>query len=183
MKKRGQFYLLAAIVIITIIGGFAAVSNYTQNQGSSKIFDLKEELGIESGKVLEYGIVSDNETITVGTEHISIIEHFIDLYEQYAGENKKIYFIYGNREEVTLITYDQVVTGSLRIVGSANANTPIVQDILGTDVARETFTPRGGKVTITIEGVNYDFNIKPGENFFFVISQELEGEQHVAISQ
>jgi hypothetical protein len=180
MKKRGQFYLLAAMIIIIFISGFAAVSNYTRSQGSVKIYDLKNELGIESGKVLEYGVFSDSDTVTIGGRPVNIIEHFINLYETYAGENKEIYFIYGNKDRVTLITYDEVVTGSLRIVGSEN--TPISQNIFGKSATKKTFAPKGGVVKITIEGIEYEFEIKPGENFFFVISQAVEGEQHVAIS-
>lgn len=178
MNKRGQFYLLAAIVIIAIIGGFAAVSNYTQKQGSAKIYDLKDELGIESGKVLEYGVFSNEDTINVDGQLINIVEHFITQYDKYAGENKEIYFIYGNINQVTLITYDDVIAGSLSIVGSQQ----IIQNIPGERLVKETFTPEGGVVKVTIEGIVYPFEIKPGENFFFIISQEIEGEQHVAIS-
>lgn len=184
MNKRGQFYLLAAIVIITVIGGFAAVSNYTQKQSSVKVFDLKDELGIESGKVLEYGVVSDSDTINVEGRPVDIIEHFIEQYEQYAGENKEIYFIYGNLGGVFLVTYDEVIEGSLRIVGATDI--PITQNIFGSRVAKtplEIEDEEGVKVVkVTIENVDYEFEVKPGENFFFIISQEVEGEQHVAIS-
>lgn len=179
MKKRGQFYLLAAMVIIVVISGFVAVSNYTRKQGTVKIYDLKEELGIESSKVLEYGVISDD-TVIVDGQPVNIIEHFIDLYEQYAGENKEIYFIYGNKDEVFLITYDEVIQGSLRIVGSENI--PVTQNIFGNEVTKTSLPIEGGIVRIEISGVEYEFEIKPGENFFFIISQEVEGEQHVATS-
>ena len=55
MNKRGQFYLVAAMVIIVLIVGFAAVQNYTKKSRTIKLIDLKEELGIESGKVLDFG--------------------------------------------------------------------------------------------------------------------------------
>ena len=55
MKTKGQFYLMAAIVIIVVIISFAAVSNYAKKKAEIKIYDLGDELGIESEQVIDYG--------------------------------------------------------------------------------------------------------------------------------
>ena len=67
-QKRGQFYLVAAIVIISLIVGFSVVSNYATNKEVVKLYDLKEELGIESANVLKYGTyqsVTDLEALLI----------------------------------------------------------------------------------------------------------------------
>lgn len=170
MKKRGQFYLLAAMIIIVLIGGFAAVSNYAEKTGSTKVYDLKEELNIETGKVLDHGVL---EGVIP-----DIYDDFVEKFSAYVGENQEIYFIFGNEREVTLMTLAEIETGDLIIVGESSNFFPAE----GTQIIEEKFEPQGNLIEVELGGVTYEFKLKPGENFFFIISQELEGEQHVAIS-
>lgn len=174
--KRGQFYLLGAIVIIIVIIGFAAVSNYAKKRTTSEIYDIKEELGIESGKVLEYGTTPGN---------IDVTENFTEQYETYAGADKEIYFIFGNIEEgITVITYDEKESEiSLVVEGK------IGQQVLNPVLIKETKTPyyvedEGVyKVDIKTDEENvYTFELNPGENFYFIISQAIGEEEFVVTS-
>jgi hypothetical protein len=178
MNKRGQFYLLAAIVIIVIISGFAAVSNYAQKRSSIRLYDVKDELGIESGKVLDYGTLK-GELIEVNGKFVNIIDHFTDQYDKYAGEDKEIFFIFGSFEEVVLITYADISEGSVDVViGEVVTG----QEIKGRELVRQVITPEGGEVSIKIGEDVYPFTLKPGENFYFVISQQIGEEQIVVVS-
>ena len=38
------------------------------------------------------------------------------------------------------------------------------------------------KVLVTVGDVNYEFELKPGENFYYIISQNIEGGQYIAAS-
>src|SRR3989344_4139149 len=71
--KNGQFYLLAAIVIIAIIIGFASVSNYIKNKSSVTVYNLRDELGIEGAQVLDFGTIKGDEVSVIisdtGTEY------------------------------------------------------------------------------------------------------------------
>jgi len=58
-QKRGQFYLIAALIIIAVIIGFAGISNYIQKKEVIKLYDLGEELGIESQNVLDFGTYNE----------------------------------------------------------------------------------------------------------------------------
>ena len=42
--KKGQFYLIAAIILATIIIGISVVMNYSKKQDSGNLENLKEEL-------------------------------------------------------------------------------------------------------------------------------------------
>lgn len=166
MNKRGQFYLLAAMIIITLIVGFASVSNYAQKKSDVKVYDLKDELNIESGKVLEYGTFSNQ--METGD--------FIEKYAIYAGENKEIYFVYGNENQIEFVRFGAIV-GSVSLAGEEPSNIPV----MGEEYA--TIIPQGKKTVDVTIGINsYEFELKPGQNFFFVISQEVEGEQHIVTS-
>src|SRR3989344_5772593 len=182
--KKAQFYLLAAIVIIAIIIGFASVSNYIKNKSSVTIYNLKDELGIEGAQVLDFGTVNAEEVSVIisdtGTEYKSgkIIEHFTALYDWYKGENKEIYYIFGNSQDVVAYKYTDVVEGSISIVGGGvGSGLDIMARVRERlEVDKES---KLGKVIITIDENNYEFELKPGENFYFVISQNIGDEKYV----
>jgi len=152
-QKRGQFYLIAALVIISIIIGFAAVSNYLQQKESIKLYNLGEELGIESENVLDFGTYNEFDE----TQMENLLKDFIGTYAEYIEEGIEIYFIFGNPDKITVIGYREL------------EEVPFIS----------VYTPSDTEVIVTINSVEYIFKLKKGENFYFVISQEIEGEQYV----
>ena len=88
MKKRGQIYLIATVIIIAIISSFTLLSDYNKQENSNFIYDLKKQLEIESEKVLDYGFTneSDIEDLT---------ENFAEDFSDYVGSGIDIYFISG----------------------------------------------------------------------------------------
>ncbi len=102
--KRGQFYLIAALVIIIVIIGYAVISNYSGIRGYTRTYDLAEELVIESAQVLDYGIYNEN----IGTEQMkNLLEGFIEEYSK-IGEIEELYFIFGNADEMVFMGYQQL---------------------------------------------------------------------------
>jgi hypothetical protein len=147
--KRGQFYLLAAIIIITLIVGFVTLQNYSYGKTSVKLDDLKEELAIESQNVIDYGTSSHDDWDIQ-------LEQFIESYVNYAGAGKDLYFIFGD-------------SGSLQV--KAYQNLKLVDAPL--------ITTEGGEIFITIDNIEYKFDLLDEENFYFIVSQEIEGEKHI----
>jgi len=174
-NKKAQFYLAAAIVIIVVIVGFAAVQNYTQKQSSIKLYDVKDELGIEGGKVLDFGTYN----IESESDKEQLIQDFAKNYSEYAGEGRNIYFVFGNQNKIYVLKYEEVVSGSVS-VSFGEEKSGLQTFVRGGEI--ETYTPTENKVVITIGDLDYEFELKRGENFYFIISQEVEGEQHVVIS-
>lgn len=175
MEKRGQFYLLGAIVIIAIIIGVAGISNYVVKKADTRVYDLKEELGIEGVKVLEYGTY--NSLNKDDTDEV--VQDLSERYSSYGGSESNLYFIYGDAEGVHLATYHDIVSGVISVtIGGQTSNIEIqdkkynIIDLPGT----------GDSVTVTIDGVEYKFDIKQGYNFYFIISQEtVQGGKNVAV--
>ena len=173
MKKKGQFYLLAAIVIISIIIGFAAIANYSKTTGSTKVYDLGEELKIESANILDYGTYSglDEEQM------INLLEGFIEAYSEY-GEIESLYFIFGNMKNIVVMGYQEL---SENVEVSGDVSEDFISQIEGGIFSQE-FTPSPPwKIEVKINGVLYEFKLKPGENFYFIISLTDEGETHVYV--
>ena len=71
-------------------------------------------------------------------------------------EGIDITFIFGDSDLITVVTYQEL-----------------------DEVTTDEYPDPGTKVIVEINGTDYEFKLKPGENFYFVISQDIEGEQYV----
>jgi len=180
--KRGQFYLLAAVVIIAIIVGFAGVSNSVKKSGGVSLDSTGKELDFESGQVLEYGVTHTEE---------ELIEHFTTSYDSYAGENKEILFIVGDSSAIDSVevgdvitgdkfnayTYSDVVSGSISL-GTGESQSTV--DVTTRTREPATITKIGeNEISVTFNEQTYIFEVKDGENFYFVISQTQGDEEYV----
>lgn len=170
LNKRGQMYLIAAVIIVTIVLGFAAISNYSRTKSTIRLYNLKEDLEIASENVLEYGVYNEYSD----EEMQNLIENFIQLYTEYIGEGIEIYFVYGNRELITVATYSDL--------GAINVGDELLEITSG-ELTTQVFEPQGNKVVVQIDGIEYEFDLKSGENFYFIISQEIGEEEHIVTSE
>ncbi|MBU3907467.1 MAG: hypothetical protein KKA64_04430 [Nanoarchaeota archaeon] len=174
-NKKAQFYLLAAIVIIVIILGAAGTVNYLKKSSEVKIYDLKEELGFEGGSVLDFGTYNEYSDPDMGT----LLDHFTSVYTTYSGEDKEIYFLFGDAEGINKYTYNETAIGDVSIdIGGTGVGVEVTEK----KTSIEKLIVEGNKVKIDIEGETYEFTLKPGENFYFIISQNIGGEDYVVQS-
>lgn len=182
MKNRGQFYLLSAIVIIAIIIGFSTVSTYTRKGEVVRIFDLGEELEIESSNVLDYGTYPAN-LVDIESEGglNDFLKEFVSDYADYIGEDKEISFVFGNPDDgtVTVVSYEEFEAGTISDISSTTLN------IRKKNETEEKVQDVGGKKRANVEFKDriYDINLRFGENFYFVISQTIGEEIHIASSE
>jgi len=172
MKKRGQFYLIAAVVIIMIILSLSTVSNYLITRKTPvKFYDLGEELGEESGRVVDYGVYSE--------EDISVLmSNFSDTFAEYSSETELI-FVFGNKSSMSIIAFSSEETGEITIIGDSFSATVGAE----TELTRseDSFNPGsvGDEINVSIKEKTYDFNLREGENFFFILTKESGEETHV----
>jgi hypothetical protein len=170
-NKRGQFYLLAAIIIIGIILGLTTLPILQEQKEIVRVYNLAEELNIESGKVIEYNIIKEEDKT----------EDFIERFEKYAGDERDLYFIYGNAENITQIVYSQEGKGE---ISTTIGGKDLTSEITGREKKKEKITPGKDKnIEVIIGNEKHDFKLKGGESFFFVISEEVGGSKHTAISE
>ena len=175
---RGQFYLLSAIIIISIIIGFSAVSNYTKKTSDVRIFDLGHELDIESANVLDYGTYPVNQITDIN----SFLKDFVSNYSSYLGEDKELSFVFGNPDDdstATVVNYEEVTLGNIDYGGSQITSTKRISTTSSSNIQNV----EGKKVTtIIFNDQTYEIELKPGENFYFVISQNVGDEVHTTTS-
>ena len=169
--KSGQFYLITAVVIAGIIMGISAISNYSKKEGNPGIEKLKEEIKIESQKTLDYGINSKFNSAQIN----QLMQNFTNYYISYEGRgNKDIYFLFGNSDNITVSGYQKAAkTVSL----SDGATQVTITQQSGNFTG--SINPSGNGVTLNISGKQNTFNLKPAENFYFVITQDISGEEYI----
>jgi hypothetical protein len=184
MNKGGQFFLIAAIVIIIVIVSVVTISNYTEKKNEIKLYDLKQEMGIESQQVLDYGTYNNLNS----DEMRGLMENFIENYVDYIEEEKNIYFIFGNKQEINALGYQEINNESvcIKLNPPSEGSSENAECIPLQMQETQTFSPDNtgaiNVVVIRIDSNEYQFRLKPGENFYFVIWQKAGGQKNVVTS-
>lgn len=171
-NKGGQIFLIAAIVIIGIIIGLVTVVNVVRVGNENKAFyDLAEEVGFETKQVLDYGVYQSEETGP-------LVESFLTNYSNYIAQ-ERVLFIFGNKTNVTGLFFNNTQTGGVGINYGGIPGTISIRDITQ-ETAVVDHDQATGKITVTINEIPYIFDLKPGQNFFFVIIKDENEESFVA---
>jgi hypothetical protein len=145
MNKKGQFYLIMAMILIVVISGLLALSNYSKTSPKKNLDEMRKELDLEGEKILEYIAYTGDDKM----------EEFTKDYAEYVGAGAEIYFISG---EPGLIEAYKYVDG-----------VPELETVVQTE----------DWAKINIDNEDYEFVIKNGMNFHFVILKKEGGEKYV----
>jgi len=166
-NKKGQFYLIAGIVIAVLIIGVAAISTYIIKESDVRIQDLREDIQIESFYVMDYGLVNE-----LGQSSFDeLLIDFTETYRDYFKGEKSHYFIFGDQNSMT-------VSGYQTEERSVYLNDELVTDLVGEFT--KNISPEGEQeVILKIDDNSYSFPISQGKNFYFVISQSIGDEEHI----
>ena len=165
-NKSGQFYLVSAIILAAIVISVIAVSNYSKKNEYLDLNSLRDELNIESAAVLDYGL---NQGLSQALMNQRLTD-FTQRYINSESRDKNLYFVFGNQENVTLKGYQK----TSHVVSLDNmAVTSSSGEFSG------TLDPTGSSVTLNVDENSYIFTLKNGENFYFIISREIGGEEYV----
>ena len=176
MNKRGQFYILAAIIIVLAVSGIASVKTYAATKPEArKIQDIGSELSEEGLRIVDYGIYN-SQNLT------NLLNSFTDTeYAPYflkKTENTDVVFIYGDKTNLWGVRYNQESTGTI----SATIGGGVTDwEIVNTFADRTAITDDDGDDIITVEllGKSFDFDLKDNEMFYFLIAQGKEGETYI----
>ena len=163
-NKKAQFYIFAALIISAVIIGIALYTNYAKTKKDTRLYDLGNELDLETGYVYDYGVYKKSEITTD-----ELMSNWTDKYLDYIKDKEiieKWFFVYGNENELRAMAFFSVETGSIGI-GSSKI---IVNETKKKEI--KDVRDVGGKVNVEFQELNYEFKLEKGENFFFIISSE-----------
>jgi len=173
MNKRGQFYIVAAIIIILAIAGIASIKTYAIIKSEPRaVKDLSFELNEESLRIVDYGIYNNQDVA-------GILDTFTDTefapYFLQKTDNTNVVFVYGNKTYLTAVTYNTASTGS---ISATIGGETTMWNTVTTFADRVNVIPTD-PLEVTILNRTFTFELKDNEMFYFVMAQEREGEIYV----
>lgn len=173
-NNRGQFFLLAAVIIITGIVAIASIKTFVTEPGGNtqeRVYDLSQELGIESAKVIDYGVYN-------GAYSDSLMDSWLGSYTNYTRDKEGItewLFVYGNSSEIRIINFTSQDTGEVNMnLGDKKLSSKAKSEIKRED---SKSTPTSNRISVKDTlGIDRDFTLENGENFYFVVAKIDKGE-------
>jgi len=175
MNDRGQIFIIAAFITIGIVIGLTTVTNYAIVGDSKKqFFDLSDEIEFETKQVIDYGLYKNHDTA-------QLVANFLSDYADYISKNKVI-FIYGNSTNISALSFQQQSVGGIDLNIGGGAPTNISFNEQSQSQAQVT-SDTGGKVNVTIDSIAYNFDLREGQNFFFILIDENKGERFVSTTR
>src|SRR6056297_2968872 len=140
MNKRGQFYFMAATIVVAVIIGFISVHNIARTKSIVDVSHIGKELEIESEKVLDYQLYTGN----------SVLNNFTKNYSKYLKDNTNVIYILEN-ETGDLEVYKYNSSGDKVLYNFYNLNYDLSKGI--------------GKINVEENSINYTFNMREGKDF------------------
>ncbi len=171
MKKRGQFFLVAALVIIAVVASLATVYNNVQvSEEDVSVYDLSDEINYE---ILQY--LDSGSFYALSSEEID--NYLSDLIQVYAQSypQTEIVIVYGNKTTLTWLVYNLTNIGGPCLTD--NSCWPIAEG----NIWKGTEEVVGNQATVTFGTTTYTFDVKEeGQNFFLVLKKEGDGDIFVS---
>jgi hypothetical protein len=171
MKKRGQFYLSAAVIIIVILAGVFIITNSSSKTRDNELSNLKKELDIEIKKTFEYTI---NKNLDDNSAK-EILNNLSNIYINKTGTKKNSLFIIGDRENLTLKGYRMNESGDFWIdrgLGFENIT-------ISLGIFENSFDNISANITIKDNENYYGFKLNQGQSFYYLISKNIGKEKAV----
>lgn len=194
MNKKGQFYLIIALVLALVIYGITYQSNSIQESPTFEDFnDLSQNYLTESKKITNQALENEESPITP-------LESFTKSFLTYAKSrepNLDLLYIYSDKDgRIIVRNYlsEEVQSGDDVVLGS---NEKIIQEItvnvggksytyqvpvsLG-EFGQEWYTgevPTGAPINLGIGGINHNFNLSKDAANFEVIIRTKDDEYTV----
>jgi len=168
--KTGQFYLIAAIILATLVIGIVTISNYARKESNVRLHELKEEIQIESAHVLDYGLYNK----LSDAAFYSLLLTFTKDYINYQRKNKDLYFVFGDQNNITVTGYQET---EKEVSVSSGSSQAIITNEAGEFTGG--INPETDIVILSIGENSYEFELNRGENFYFILSQEVNRGEYI----
>jgi len=188
MNKKGQFFLLAAVIIASVVISLGAIkSSVIVSSGGESLDDLVEEVMGESRNVIEYEIASGGAFLSSVAPFANEMSDFVSGREPYAN----FLFVFGNSNTLMILEYEpqevvdispseffDVKTNNSGVLTDLPA--PILEDG-GKKIYRVSLAGMSS-VHVFIDGVEYHvYPISISREFDMIIQKEVRNERFIAV--
>lgn len=188
INKKGQFFIISAMIIIAVIISIATVSNYTSQKEERDFEHLKDEIKTESQYAIDSAVYTnlDEEQMT------DLLENLAKNYVDYIGDEKNIYFLFGNQDQINFLGYQELEEEEVCIEIEYSPEIFPVEEkcdlIMNQQDSTSFDAPDDAvitKTTIIIKNEpaeEHNFELQEGQNFYFVVWKVIDEERHVITS-
>jgi hypothetical protein len=193
--KRGQFFILAAVILSILVVSLVSVGNYVSvSSEPEKFYDLSEQIKEESARVIDYGVFTGED-----------IEVKLDNFSEVVAENIKyqdpdlnFVFVYGNSNNLTIKNYgvdDASFDNTITDGAYEGVRSKIVLDIGGFKVEqgitnnlgdysnswKANRNPLGENVVVKVNDQEYNFPLGKRQQFLIILSKDKGDERYVEV--
>jgi hypothetical protein len=178
VNKRGQFFLIAALVIAGIIITLTTIniSTKTSETKTTAVYDLSKEINYEEGSLIDYVVFQ-------ATSPSAISASVQALASNYSAENPSadLLIVYGNTTNYNVTLYNKTSTGSVCSTGLTGCS-PQSSGRVGTPPYSSIWQGNSKNVTVQLDReTNLTFTLPPtGQDFFIVLKKKVGGETIIA---
>lgn len=182
--KKGQFYLIAAVIIILVILGLVGVKNYISVKKEPKNFmEIGDTLQLEGSYVVENALYSNTGNVETNTQ--AYLNLFSNYMEQNTNEDFSLIIVYGdiNGGKVQGKIYYRQSSGNVCLDNSCAPGSSMI-NVTDTSCNVNVGVPRTANCTITIAGqtITHTVPILQDNNFVFVMTTSKGLSQYIQTS-
>lgn len=171
MNKRGQFFLVAAIIIVGMVIGLAAIVNTAKTNPEDETFEsLSKEISYETKQVIDYGVYNNLPVEDLTTS-------FLANYSLSLADEEAL-FIFGQKSDPKALFFSGSENVGSVSLGSPGSQVSVSITSAGTSEAEVEIS--GDEAKVNINNIDYSFKMKEGENFHAIIIKNEGGERIVA---
>jgi hypothetical protein len=192
--KRAQFYLIAAVIISSVIIALVTLRNYAVvEKEPQNFYDVSSQIKDEAAKVIDYGVLSSSDKMDDFARNISENLRKTD-------PNIESIMIFGNKDSVTVLNFGNTTAqvGETLIPGAVED----VESYIILNVSEQGFQKKqegmGNKlftnswaqtvpitgqenVIIHLNGQDYVFKLYEYQQFFMIIKKGSKGGEYVEV--
>jgi len=200
-KKRGQFFILAAVIAVILIFSFAGLI-FFKKPPKPKIYEIGKNFKFEVAEIIAQGKMKE-----ISGEEVDMINYLDNITHEYLkysltkDPNMEIIYVYGNSSNVVVYnfanrdlcvyanSYCEKVVGGRKNLSNILALGEIKQKVIiypseykgALEYIRKLFSPSNNQVIINIYDRNYTFELSENEQFYLILKTTKRNETIVTI--
>lgn len=169
MEKKAQVFLIATLIILSLLIGLGAVYTSTKtSEEETKVYDLTNEINYEASRVIDNGVFT-------GANVETNVKNLTDFYAK-TNPDSNFAIVYGDKNSLKVRYYNQTSS----TVGIGLGGAPTTQTIYQRHPTEEPLIPINNRIDVAFEGNTYTFDLKEGQSFYLVVKKETANEEFVA---
>ncbi len=192
MNKKGQVFILAAVIIVVVVVSLAAIQNYVRvDKDPNEFYDLSYNIGQESDIVMNYDTYNNEDKISI----------YANVAQSYAKDNEvDTLLIYGNSTHLIIENYlsDDVNTIDSSISGCgeefvssiylSDSGKSLLLDLNDFDISCRKIISRDdlegdNKISIKYGEEVINFNLNKDNNFIVLLKKEDDSSTTTVVNQ